>query len=40
VTLVNIDLQTLDLRGTALRDLIAALRREGVNLNGAALVSS
>lgn len=30
MTLVNIELNTLDVRGTAVRDLIAALRREGV----------
>lgn len=31
-TLVEVNLQTLDLRGSAVRDLIAALRREGVSV--------
>lgn len=39
LTLVNIELQTLDLKGTALRDLVQALRREGVSLGGAVLSS-
>lgn len=38
-TLVNIELNTLDVRGTALRDLVQALRRQGVTLQGAVVSS-